>query len=186
MAQDDDYYPETEIEVVQSIFDSAPHSPVDLFEIPWPPDPNAQSEIVRQLMNKSQDKNLDWGMRMKAYDFLNARASEMGRALYLEGGPPKGIIVPELVSWCVLLVSGLVEEPKRGPGRDPNERFMRNLKIRLIVKIMSENYGRSQEYSIGLITFVTGEKEGTVKSGLRAINDFFKEGIEDILKMRGN
>ena len=180
MAQDDNHYPETEINVVRSIFDSAPHSPVDLFEIPWPSDPNAQSKIVVRLIEVSQDEKYDWGMRMKAYDFLNNKAAEMGKALYLADGPPLENIIPELVHWCIKLVSGLAEEPKRGPGRDPNERFMRNLNIRSAVRKLRNDHGRSQEYSIGLIAFVTGEKEGTVKSGLRAINDFFVKGAAEL------
>ena len=174
MAQDRSYYPETEIEEVRSLFASGPDSPLDLFEFPWPSDPDAQSETVLRLMEVSQDQNLDWGMRMKAYDFLNKKSVEMGRALYSKDGPPTGNYVPGLALWCIKRVSGLAEEPKRGPGRDPNERVMRNLRILLAVRMLSTDYGRSQEYSIGLIAFVTGEKEGTVKSGLRAMNELFK------------
>ena len=174
MAQDSNPYPETEIEEVRSLFASGPDSPVELFEFSWPPDPDAQSQIALRLIEVSQDQTLDWGIRMKAFDFLNEKARQMGRALYPNEGPPTGDYVPGLVLWCVKRVSGLAEEPKRGPGRDPNDRVMRNLRIFLAVRMLSTDYGRSQEYSIGLIAYATGQKEGTVKSGLRAMNELFK------------
>lgn len=174
MAQDYNHYPEAEIEVVQSIFDMTPESPVDLFEIPWPSDPHAQSETVLRLMHESQDESLDWGRRKKAYDFLNNKARELGRELFLEDGPPTEHLTPALLLWCIKVASGFADEPKRGSGRDPNEKFMRNLKILLAVRMLRTKHDCNQEYSIGLIAFVTGEKEGTVKSGLRRINDFFK------------
>ena len=79
----------------------------------WPDDFEGQARCIRGLSELATTPEYLYEYRVWAFDYLKEIARE-----YHKSGVPRSV-PPEMVSWCLSVVSGAVERPKRRRGR-PN------------------------------------------------------------------
>ena len=106
----------------------------ELHELNWPDDIDGQASRIRHLVDMATRP--EWGHENQAWAY--DKLVEIARD-YREKGEP-GQTPLEMFSWCLGVVSGAYERPKRPPGRPVlHQDMVRNHLIPAIVALLREN-----------------------------------------------
>ena len=124
----------------------------------WPDDFDGQARCIRGLSELATTPEFLYEYRVWAFDYLKETASD-----YHKSGVPRSV-PPEMVSWCLSVVSGAVERPKRPRGRPGRDSLSEQKRNRAIVA--SVNWLIAQGMTRTKAVQLIGEASGLTDRGV--------------------
>ena len=149
----------------------------------WPDDFDGQARCIRCLADIAITPECLYEYRVWAFDYLKEIASEYHKSGVLDSVPP------EMVSWCLSVVSGAVKRPKRSRGRPGRYSLREQKRNRAIVASVAYLIGEGKKlpeamHLVGDAAGLSDERVDSIISQTsvdRAMGTYVPESVMRIL-----